>query len=116
MSAHTPGPWRTFDTAYGAVHIVKRASDAHLADIVVINTERNQNAAADAALIAAAPDLLAECKADDSLALFIESALKSARVPSGHPDISRAFADIRGALTHRHAARRAAIAKAEGAA
>ena len=57
--SHTPGPWRTFDTAYGAVHIVKRASDSHMTDVVVINRERNENAAADARLIAAAPDLLA---------------------------------------------------------
>ena len=69
---------------------------------------------ADATLIAAAPELLAEAIADDGLAVFIERTLAAVALPSGHPEVARAFADIRGALASRGALRRAAIAKAEG--
>lgn len=69
---------------------------------------------ADAHLIAAAPELLAEAIADDGLAVFIERTLAAVALPSGHPEVARAFADIRCALAVCGVHRRAAIAKAEG--
>ena len=119
---YTPGPW--FVTPYDGYKQTTLATVAHVGDYVVgIETGRvggnyrdglHGDDRADATLIAAAPELLAEAIADDGLAVFIERTLAAVALPSGHPEVSRAFGDIRGALASRGALRRAVIAKAEG--
>ena len=112
---HTPGPWITdskerTDTAR-YIMAAARPFPHTIARIDLVNRAEDE---ANAALIAAAPELLAEAIADDGLAVFIERTLAAVALPSGHPEVSRAFGDIRGALASRGALRRAVIAKAEG--
>ena len=116
MSAkHTPGPWNAEPmirdhgfpyTPVMATTLIARVYSTAFGD--------DEQSLANAALIAAAPELLAEAIADDGLAVFIERTLAAVALPSGHPEVSRAFGDIRGALASRGALRRAVIAKAEG--
>jgi hypothetical protein len=68
----------------------------------------------DAALFAAAPALFEATVEDDALAVAIEATLRSVAVPSGCPEVSRAFADIRGMLQATTAKRRSALAQARG--
>jgi hypothetical protein len=69
---------------------------------------------ANAHLIAAAPALYEATVEDDALAVAIEATLRSVAVPSGCPEVSRAFADIRGMLQATTAKRRSALAQARG--
>ena len=110
-AAHTPGPWRIAAnlkeiTVNGPGHVP-------IAELW-LNMHPNDERFANAALIAAAPDLLAELRGADTLAAFIDATLASVAVPGGCPDISRAFANIRVALSMQGAKRRAVLAKAEG--
>lgn len=66
MTQHTPSPWVTSKGAYGALH-VGPATLAHPGrDRALYSTQRGRDLlaqrAADAALIAAAPDLLNMCE------------------------------------------------------
>jgi hypothetical protein len=63
---------------------------------------------------AAAPALYEATVEDDALAVAIEATLRSVAVPSGCPEVSRAFADIRGMLQATTAKRRSALAQARG--
>lgn len=115
MSAnHEPGPWVIQRPRPRQNRMFVRPKFGVGVAIAQICQRTNRDA--NAALIAAAPELLAEAIADDGLAVFIERTLAAVALPSGHPEVSRAFADIRGALASRGALRRAAIAKAEGSA
>ena len=113
MAAHTPGPWYQDRNSYVASEIGTIAR-VYAGGRAATTQEGRLAEAANAALIAAAPELLAEAIADDGLAVFIERTLAAVALPSGQPEVARAFADIRGALASRGALRRAAIAKAEG--
>ena len=96
MTQHTPGPWATSKGAYGALHVGPATLSHPGREAAQYAAERGQDLlaqrAADAALIAAAPDMLA--------------ALKLAE--------QNAFDKI--ALAAIRAAIRAAIAKAQGGA
>lgn len=92
MTQHTPSPWATSKGAYGALH-VGPATLAHPSkEAAQYAAERGQDLlaqlAADAALIAAAPDLLNMCErllgfahhyADASALLAGEGMLASAK-------------------------------------
>jgi len=63
MIQHTPGPWATSKGAYGALHVGPAKLDHPGRDRMAYTTQHGRDLlaqrAADAALIAAAPDLLA---------------------------------------------------------
>ena len=66
MSAHTPGPWKVLaDTRTGAVDVWSGAR--FVCTVGVPGASGDESIEPDAALIAAAPDLLAACKAALSL-------------------------------------------------
>lgn len=66
MSAHTPGPWKVLaDTRTGAVDVWYGAR--FVCTVGVPGASGDESIEPDAALIAAAPDLLAACKAALSL-------------------------------------------------
>ena len=94
MSAHTPGPW---GHGVNPRHIL--AGDDEVARAIALGTHRLEEAKANAALIAAAPDLLAAC----------EKALAAFDVPCGRLDIGQSMAQ-----TYALDDLRAAIAKAKG--
>jgi len=66
MTQHTPGPWVTSKGAYGALHVGPAKLDHPGQDLVAYAAEHGRDLlaqrTADAALIAAAPDLLALCE------------------------------------------------------
>jgi hypothetical protein len=67
MTQHTPGPWATSKGAYGALHVGPAKLEHPGRDMVAYAAERGRDLlaqrAADAALIAAAPDMLAALEA-----------------------------------------------------
>ena len=66
MSAHTPGPWKVLaDTRTGAVDVWSGAR--FVCTVGVPGASGDESIEPDAALVAAAPDLLAACKAALSL-------------------------------------------------
>jgi len=66
VSAHTPGPWKVLaDTRTGAVDVWSGAR--FVCTVGVPGASGDESIEPDAALIAAAPDLLAACKAALSL-------------------------------------------------
>ncbi len=97
---HTPGPWATSKGAYGALHVGPATLSHPGRDRALYSTQRGRDLlaqrAADAALIAAAPDMLAALQ--DIMA-------ESTRDDDDHDVI----ATIQGIC-------RAAIAKAKGGA
>lgn len=100
MSKHTPGPWYA-DGALAAIY-----TESHPGRVASIDTINRSMREADAALIAAAPDLLAACKAqheaiDRLFAMLIETKPGFFPTESGQPWA----AGLQG---------NAAIAKAEG--
>lgn len=64
IRAHTPGPWKVFETPTGKVVGIGRQSDGYaVADAGFgVWGEQSDEASANARLIAAAPDLLEACK------------------------------------------------------
>ena len=92
MTQHTPGPWATSKGAYGALHVGPAKLDHPGRDRMAYTTQHGRDLlaqrAADAALIAAAPDLLNMCDrllgfahhyADASALLAGEGMLASAK-------------------------------------
>jgi hypothetical protein len=63
MTQHTPGPWAITKGAYGALHVGPAKLDHPGRDRMAYTTQRGRDLLAqreaDAALIAAAPDMLA---------------------------------------------------------
>lgn len=59
MSKHTPGPWQALGRDILSMHAYPRASGPL---VCVVDDNDNSKWPADAALIAAAPDLLAACE------------------------------------------------------
>ena len=98
MTQHTPGPWVTSKGAYGALHVGPATLDHPGREVAQYAAERGRDLLAqreaDAALIAAAPDMLAALQ--DIMA-------ESSRDDDDHDVI----ATIQGIC-------RAAIAKAKG--
>lgn len=96
MDKHTPGPW----------HIIKHATPAYSPQFGIYAEGQqndlahviNDNAAANAKLIAAAPELMAACEAAMAFA-------------EGHPDRTVGWHDLRLQLC---VMLRSAIARAEG--
>lgn len=100
MSAHTPGPWKVLaDTRTGAVDVWSGAR--FVCTVGVPGASGDESIEPDAALIAAAPDLLAAAK-------YAQSWLEAMRDPASDPGMV-----ARGELTV-WAALRDAVAKAEG--
>ena len=66
MTQHTPGPWVTWKGAYGALHVGPAKLDHPGREAAQYAAERGRDLLAqreaDAALIAAAPDLLNMCE------------------------------------------------------
>ena len=92
MTQHTPGPWATSKGAYGALHVGPAKLDHPGREAAQYAAERGHDRLAqrwaDAALIAAAPDLLNMCErllgfahhyADASALLAGEGMLASAK-------------------------------------
>jgi len=92
MTQHTPSPWATSKGAYGALHVGPAKLDHPGREAAQYAADRGRDLlaqrAADAALIAAAPDLLALCErllgfahhyADASALLAGEGMLASAK-------------------------------------
>lgn len=103
--AHTPGPWRVADYTENAVSpklIVQAGVDVEVA-AWFLPTERD---AANAKLIAAAPDLLAACKAQ-------EEAEAHHRTCENCDTVTLCM-DAEEKFAKAEAMRKAAIAKAEG--
>ena len=93
---HTPGPWKVIDRPHGLPEVWTADFDCEGGTVSQCITDRVFNG--NAALIAAAPDLLAAC----NLALATID-----RVAPSHPG---GFSSVRGTLD----VIRAAVAKAEG--
>jgi len=114
---HTPGPWRVAEEHKGDVCVYGRSCDPFddrpMTDrdtyLCAVKKGRwTYEQAANARLIAAAPELLAQCQAD---AHWIENLLCD--INAGRPLRPAAISD---GLTPRLASLRAALAKAKGGA
>lgn len=87
MTKHTPGPWTAIsDAAHPANGRITSEARPHVAKVYALGMEPDEVAMANAALIAAAPDLLAEldCRVGD---LFL---LKKA-IEAGDPKAELLF-------------------------
>lgn len=104
-TAHTPGPW-AYDAPWGRIFYNDDEGSAAFPSIAWIETDNTstEQAAADAALIAAAPDLLHACQTALAFVLVcIREGQKDAAVAAGIP-----------APYGMETVLRATIAKAEG--
>lgn len=123
---HTPGPWtaewcrpdkakgHTFEPRCWISGITPEYGSVRLADIP---DPVDDNAEANARLIAAAPDMLEEAKKNDAIFLdlltyFVKLALYFKE--TGNDDLQRLQSELGKAISVRKALNRAAIARAEG--